>query len=125
MTVPKHFLSQEQDVWFDECIKKWAPVLGLSDWTIYRRSNKARAARADIEPLYEARQAGYRTGNFGALAPDDKDIEETAVHELMHVVLAELIHVAANFEDDVLLNSAEHRVVNTITALLMTLKGTA
>ena len=73
---------------------------------------------ASVKPNYGARLATYRTGP-GWPTATKADIEATVVHELLHVVLFELLHLTAASAAADVLESVEHRVVNTLEKLLM------
>ena len=64
------------------------------------------------------RLAVYATGPFRNVPATPESIDSTARHEMLHVLLAELVHVVAQTEDGDLQMAAEHRVVNTLEKLL-------
>ena len=115
-------LTPEQDAEFDRQVKVWQTKLNLQDWRIERASRPAVAAMATVKVNYGARLASYRTGP-GWPTATKQDIEATVVHELLHVLLAELTHLTASEASADVLESAEHRVVNTLEKLLMKTTG--
>lgn len=114
-------LTPEQDAEFDRLVKVWQKKLNLQDWRLERGIRPAVNAMASVKVNYGARLATYRTGP-GWPTATTADIEATVVHELTHVMLAELLHLTAASAAADVLESAEHRVVNTLEKLLM---GTA
>lgn len=118
MKVKPPSLTPGQDAEFDRLVKVWQAKLNLQDWRIERGMRPAVAAMASVKPNYGARLATYRTG-AGWPTATTSDIEATVVHELLHVVLFELVHLTAAGASADVLESAEHRVVNTLEKLLM------
>lgn len=115
--LPEHLLA------FDRYLVKWQALLGLTDWRIVR-SPKPTKNMADVEIHHKDRLARIRVGaDFGAATPvTPASIENTVVHELLHVALCELVHrTAYGITDDDAFASAEHRVVNMMAALLLNL----
>jgi hypothetical protein len=103
-------------------VHTWADRLGLQDWRITVSAKPAaKANMAEVHEVdYEARLAVLRIGeDFGSAPVNDESIEETALHEVLHVFLKELIYLASdqNLDDDVL-NSAEHRVIHSLIRAL-------
>lgn len=116
---PERYLTPAEDALFDEFIRVWANTLGLSDWDFYRGEGRPKNAMADVKPDYKARYAKYRTGNWTHIPPTPVALERVACHEVCHVLLSEML-VAHEEGDDVDWQmSAEHRVVNQLTALFV------
>ena len=111
-------LDAEQNAEFDRLIKVWQQKLNLQDWRIERGMRPAVGAMASVKHNYGARLATYRTG-AGWPTATTIDIEATVIHELLHVMLAELLHLTTAQAAADVLESAEHRVVNTLEKLLM------
>lgn len=63
-----------------------------------------------------ARLAVYRLGCWGEEKITPESLEKTAVHELLHILLHDLIATAENKNNDI--EAAEHRVVNVLEQLL-------
>ena len=105
---------------FEALVAKWQQLLGLQDWRIVR-SPKRSTSMAEVHKRdVEARLACYRIGvSFGAEEVSDYTLESCAVHELLHVLLAELLEVAKSGADARQVMSAEHRVVHTLERLLV------
>jgi hypothetical protein len=117
MKRPRNDLNDEQNALFDERIKHWQNIFGLNDWRV-ERSNRSTSAMAEVLIKHGPRLATYKTGDFGAAEINAESIDDTALHEMAHLFLAELLNTAATTDDPVLLETAEHRVVNTLEKLL-------
>ena len=111
-------LTPEQDAEFDARMRFWQARLGLLDWRIVRGTRRT-SAMADVKITYGSRLASYVTGNFGAEGVSSETIDSVARHESLHILLADLTHMAGLAEPDaVALEAAEHRVVNVLEKLL-------
>jgi hypothetical protein len=81
---------------------------------------------ADIKIFVPDRLATWTIGaSWGGTEVNDESLESTALHELLHVLLAELIETAettGHTQDQVW--AAEHRIINTLTSLLLPPKPT-
>mgnify|MGYP003640503411 FL=1 len=104
---------------FAKSVQKWQQVLSLGDWRIEKGIKPAKAAMASVEFNDIARLATYRLGDFGAEKITPDSLDKTALHELLHVFLHDLITVAQDpksSQDEV--DTQEHRVVNLLENLL-------
>ena len=104
---------------FAQSVKKWQQVLSLGDWRIERGMKPAKAAMASVEFTPAARLAVYRLGDFGAEKVTPESLDQTALHELLHVFLHDLMTVAQDpksSQDEI--EMQEHRVINLLEKLL-------
>ena len=104
---------------FAQSVKKWQQVLSLGDWRIEKGSKPAKAAMASVEFNTPARLATYRLGDFGAEKITPESLDQTALHELLHVFLHDLVSVAQepkSSQDEI--DMQEHRVINLLEKLL-------
>jgi hypothetical protein len=105
--------------YFAQSVKKWQQVLSLGDWRIEKGLKPAKQAMASVEFNDTARLATYRLGDWGAEQITPSSLEKTALHELLHVFLHDLITVATDPKSTQdLIDAQEHRVVNLLEALL-------
>jgi hypothetical protein len=116
----KNPVSPDDAKVFDTFVVKWQAALSLGDWRIERGRRPAKgSAMATVEFDEGARLVTYKLGDFGAEEINPESLERTAVHELLHVLLHDLITTAqdkgATPEQ---LETAEHRVVNVLERLL-------
>lgn len=105
---------------FAESVAKWQQVLNLGDWRIEKGLKPAKNAMASVEFNEPARLATYRLGDFGAEKITPESLNQTALHELLHVFLHDLMTVAQDPRSSQdLIESQEHRVVNLLEKLLI------
>ena len=104
---------------FAQSFRKWQQVLSLGDWRIEKGSKPAKSAMASVEFNASARLATYRLGDFGAEKITPESLDQTALHELLHVFLHDLMTVAQDpksSQDEV--EMQEHRIINLLEKLL-------
>ena len=100
-------------------VRKWQQVLSLGDWRIEKGSKPAKQAMASVEFTPNARLAVYRLGDFGAEKITPESIDKTALHELLHIFLHDLMVVSQDpksSQDEI--EMQEHRVINLLENLL-------
>jgi hypothetical protein len=74
---------------------------------------------ASIEFNEGARLATYRLGDFGAEKITPESLDKTALHELLHVFLHDLLIVATDPKSsDEDIERQEHRVINLLENLI-------
>lgn len=112
--------SAEQAQEFDRYVAKWQRELNLLDWRIERSQKPAqRGAMADVECNSQARLASYRLGDWAGDEINPTSLSKTALHEVLHVFLFDLISVAQDPRSpDGMLDAVEHRVINVLERLL-------
>jgi hypothetical protein len=104
---------------FAQSVKKWQQVLNLGDWRIEKGLKPAKQAMASVEFNDGARLATYRLGDFGAEKITPESLDKTALHELLHVFLHDLMTVATDpksSQDE--MEMQEHRIINLLEHLL-------
>ena len=104
---------------FAQSVKKWQQVLSLGDWRIEKGIKPAKAAMASVEFTPTARLAVYRLGDFGAEKITPQSLDRTALHELLHIFLHDLMCVATDPKSsDEDIEMQEHRIINLLENLL-------
>ena len=104
---------------FAQSVKKWQQVQSLGDWRIEKGSKPAKEAMASVEFNQTARLATYRLGDFGAEKITPESLDKTALHELLHIFLHDLLCVATDPKSsDEEIEMQEHRVINLLENLL-------
>lgn len=100
---------------FDAYVREWQTVLNLHDWRIERGSKRSKKNMAEVVFDDVDRLATYRIGqSFGAAEVSEKTLKSTALHEVLHVFLHELVTASDESKD-----AAEHRVIHVLEKLLM------
>ena len=116
----KNAITPEHETEFAAYIVKWQALLNLHDWRIQRLDKPAKGAMADVAMSPQDKLAQWRLGkHFGTEAVTAHSLEATAVHELLHVLLAEYREIAVSKPSDEILQGAEHRVIHTLERLLV------
>jgi hypothetical protein len=111
--------TPEQAELFAQSVRKWQQVLSLGDWRIEKGMKPAKAAMASVEFNQTARLATYRLGDFGAERISPESLDKTALHELLHIFLYDLLCVATDPKSsDEEIEMQEHRVINLLENLL-------
>ena len=104
---------------FAQSVRKWQQILSLGDWRIEKGSKPAKEAMASVEFNQTARLATYRLGDFGAEKITPDSLDKTALHELLHIFLYDLMCVATDPKSsDEEIEMQEHRVINLPENLL-------
>jgi len=104
---------------FAQSVRKWQQILSLGDWRIEKGSKPAKEAMASVEFNQTARLATYRLGDFGAEKITPESLDRTALHELLHIFLYDLMCVATDPKSsDEEIEMQEHRVINLLEQLL-------
>lgn len=115
----RNLVSEADALLFDGFVRTWQARLNLSDWRIERGTQPAKNAMATVEFNAPARLATYRLGDFGAEKITPESLEKTALHEIAHVLLYDLLDVATAKHEPDQLEAAEHRVINVLEKLLL------
>ena len=111
--------TQQDAELFAQSVKKWQQVLSLGDWRIEKGMKPAKQAMASVEFNQTARLATYRLGDFGAEKITPESLDKTALHELLHVFLHDLMCTATDPKSsDEEIEMQEHRVINLLENLL-------
>ena len=111
--------TQQDAELFAQSVKKWQQVLSLGDWRIEKGMKPAKEAMASVEFNQAARLATYRLGDFGAEKITPESIDKTALHELLHVFLHDLMCTATDPKSsDEEIEMQEHRIINLLEHLL-------
>ena len=104
---------------FAQSVRKWQQILSLGDWRIEKGIKPAKAAMASVEFNQTARLATYRLGDFGAEKITPESLDKTALHELLHIFMHDLLCVATDPKSsDEDIEMQEHRVINLLENLL-------
>jgi hypothetical protein len=121
-TSTDHYTTPDDAAQFWAYLDKWQAKLGLGDWRITKSPKPAVNALAQMEKFdWEQRMVTCRFGNNWKKTPITAgNLEQTAVHELLHVLLYELIEASkygGTQQHD--LGSVEHGVINRLERVLV------
>jgi len=102
--------TPEQAELFAQSVRKWQHEKGIKP---------AKGAMASVEFTPAARLAVYRLGDFGAEKITPDSLDKTALHELLHIFLYDLLCTATDVKSsDEDREMQEHRIINTLEHLL-------
>jgi hypothetical protein len=113
----KNIPNKEQAKEFDVFVDQWQTILNVHDWRIERSIKVAKNAMASVEMDDGARLASLRLGDFAGTPINSQSLSMTALHEVLHVFLYDLIQTARS-NNDAQLEAEEHRVINVLEKLL-------
>ncbi len=119
--VPPNLVHDAARDAFIAFLHEWQGKLGLGDWRVVISEKRPKTNAAETIADYEARLASVRLGeDLGSTPVTPDSMEALAVHELGHVLLRELIVLCQDPATPAdVINSAEHRVINTLQRLLV------
>lgn len=118
---PINVVTDEHAQQFAAAVVFWADVLGLGDWRII--VSEVRAKRAVMAEVFkfdlEQRSATIRLGkDFGPNDVSARALSDTALHEVLHIFMHELITFAQTDSAQTDIDSSEHRVINVLERVL-------
>jgi len=102
---------------FDNYVKLWQVRLNLQNWRI-EKSDRTTKAIADMLIINEDRLATYAVGKNPGLPITDHMLEQTACHELLHIMLAEYKQAVESGSEEYIM-SAEHSIITVLENLLV------
>lgn len=112
-------LTEEHRTKFKMALERWQDELNLRDWRIALKAKHASAkVMADVEIDLEARVAKIALSKAWPKEPTDKELDDTALHELLHVLLKPLMDVVAKTKNETMIGGVEHSVINTLERVL-------
>lgn len=100
---------------FEQACRQWQMRLGLTDWTLRFKVEKGDGTKwAHVDYDLEARQAQLLSFS-GAQEPRAKP-DRIALHEMLHILLADYVNLAARHGTDTHDNVTreEHRVIERL-----------
>lgn len=120
----RHPLTPEHRAEFQAALDKWQVALSLSDWRIVLLPKHAgRGCMADVEIDYPARLARVRLARSSRNALEPGELESFALHELLHIRLADLVHVVEQGAAADVIEANEHAIIVIVDKLLRGTQG--
>lgn len=115
-----HALTPDDEDAFWAALARWQGELSLTDWRITRSPTPSPHMAEMHRWDWKQRQVSCRLGlNWKSTPITQATIEQTAVHELLHVLLYPLIETVRGNASPDDIASAEHAVINTLERLLV------
>lgn len=119
MKAIKNPITDEDVARFRELLAEWRGRLHLKSWRFVKGRRRPSDDIANVSIYPEHRMVRYEIGKTWGEDPGPNDIEETVVHELMHVVLSPLIDAALKSDKyDEAVVGEEHAVITVFEQLL-------
>ena len=114
-TTTNDFLFFKQECEF------WMKVLGLHSWKVYYKHERCEEdVLGDASTHYTGQVATIRLSKVWGIAITADDLRETALHEVMEVLMSPLwSHAGSRFWDSCSYERDHHRIIRTITELLL------
>jgi len=114
-------LSQKDVSRFKKYVTKWATNFNLASWEILQDCSSDNFQRyAKCEADSESKRAKITLFKDWNIASDDKAIEQTACHEVLHIVLAPLMDLAGErYTTEKQLEDAEHDIIRTLVKIFV------
>ena len=95
---------------------KWQRTLGLTEWEIKFYHKTVEETNAESRPNITSRQA-YLT--LSKLKEKEVDIEFLALHEMLHVMFANMTYYAREMIKEDIVGEEEHMIINKLTHALL------
>lgn len=99
--VPEHPITDEERAEFKRLIPIWQKRLHLGNWRIFVGRKRPANCLAEVEVKPADRLALIHVGrDWGSDAPFEGELEETVIHELLHVLLYDLATLAEEADEE-------------------------
>jgi len=121
----KIILNQKDFIFFQNKVKFWIKRLGLTDWQVYFEFEKLEENDfAQIKWNYKGSKAtmylNQEWRNVPKFLNKEHQLEQTALHEVLHLLLARLNAWANDRKwDELEYEAEEHRVIHQIMQVLL------
>lgn len=114
----EYAITKEHRDKFQASLERWQDELNLRDWRIKLIEKPAKkTVMAEVDIDLEARVAKVALSPGWKLEPTDNEIDQTALHELLHVMLKPLLE-AAKLKNEALIGGVEHSIINTLERVM-------
>jgi hypothetical protein len=116
---PENPVTAEDAALFDDIFRRWLEQLNLNDWRVVKLKGPSTAMAEITEQDTNNRIVRYKVGSdFGAHPVNLDTIEDTAIHEALHVRFHEMLEAAyedGEYSERVI--AAEHATIVVLTQL--------
>jgi len=105
---------------FHKHVAKWLEAFRLADWEVHYDFSTAYIERlADCAPEADVKKALIVLYDTWCIDPTDKALDQTACHEVLHVLLAQLMQLASDrYTTEKQLADAEQDVIRALERVL-------
>ena len=114
-TSPKHFAQ------FKRSVNKWLAIFGLVSWEVvclHKELQEPRLAECGVDPSSNLADVTLGT-DWGDLPRTAKCMDQTACHEVLHILLAKLTTIAGErWVTERELENEEHAVIRALLQFL-------
>lgn len=102
----------------EECLA-WQAKLGLTDWTLQFKTADADGGLDEAEVDFDC-DTRHATITYFLNVKDSLHPKDVARHEILHLLLADMLHAAINGRDesDPILGREEHKVIERLLKVL-------
>jgi hypothetical protein len=121
--IPEFPITPEQVAEFKRLLPIWVELLNLGDWRITFTRKRPIANHAHVEIFDDDRLARISIGrDWGSNPPSEFELEDTLVHELLHVKVFDLAKSAEKHNAETV-NALEHAVIIPLSKTLVRLRN--
>lgn len=106
-------IDPTQAIIFKELCLKWVDRLGLGEWELIFKHEKLEDSEAHTTADIKARQA-IITISLEA----ETDLNELALHEVLHILICKLSEYARNFVSEGIIEEEEHVIIQHLVHCL-------
>ena len=113
-------LSQKHSNRFHKDVSNWLELFKLADWEVHYMFCEDKVDElADCTTTTQNKQALIRLYSEWDIDPTPEALDQTACHEVLHVLFAQLMQLAADrYVTDKQLADAEHDVIRALERVL-------
>lgn len=117
---PKYTVTENHFKKFKFYINTWKKNLGLLSWCIsVKQGDTANIAETHFDEDISGKICTVIIPKYWSIEPTDKNLESVSIHELLHVLLYDLVLYARSHPlDQIGIMEKEHEVVNTLESIL-------
>ena len=112
--------SENDFLFFKQECRYWLNVLGLISWSLHLVHENCGKNLADCSTHYTAQSATIRLNTSWNIKPTKNSLQESAIHEVLEILLSPLYSRAkSRVWDEEDYEKEHHRIIRTVTFLLL------